>query len=173
MTLSQEPAISLCNLTTVFNRCILKESGSLPGSFSRPDPWSRKALRVDRTAAAWKQVAYATRRRRRNPASGIPFTRVMSQSPSLLETLANTAITGKMRSILSRIRPDPWSRKALRVDRTAAAWKQVAYAIRRRRRNPASGIPFTRAKCAAFCPVLDQIPGREKPSVFDQLPGRA
>ena len=103
MTLSQEPAISLCNLTTVFNRCILKESGSLPGSFSRPDPWSRKALRVDRTAAAWKQVAYA---------------------------------------------------------------------IRRRRRNPASRIPFTRAKCAAFCPVLDQIPGREKPSVFDQLPGR-
>ena len=109
MTLSQEPAISLCNLTTVFNRCILKESGSLPGSFSRPDSWSRKALRADRTAAAWKQVAYATRRRRRNPASGIPFTRVMSQSPSLLETLANTAITGKMRSILSRIRPDPWS----------------------------------------------------------------
>lgn len=109
MTLSQEPAISLCNLTTVFNRCILKESGSLPGSFSRPDPWSRKALRVDRTAAAWKQVAYATRRRRRNPASGIPFTRVMIQSPSLLETLANTAITGKMRSVLSRIRPDSWS----------------------------------------------------------------
>ena len=95
MTLSQELAISLCNLTTVFNRCILKESGSLPGSFSRPDSWSRKALRADRTAAAWKQVAYATRRRRR---------------------------------------------------------------------NPASGIPFTRAKCAAFCPVLDQIPGREKPS---------
>ena len=109
MTLSQEPAISLCNLTTVFNRCILKESGSLPGSFSRPDPWSRKALRVDRTAAAWKQVAYATRRRRRNPASGIPFTRVMIQSPSLLETLANTAITGKMRSILSRIRLGIWS----------------------------------------------------------------
>ncbi|HAI66007.1 MAG TPA: hypothetical protein DCM11_00555, partial [Lachnospiraceae bacterium] len=80
------------------------------------------------------------------------FTRVMSQSPSLLETLANTAITGKMRSILSRTRPDSWSRKALRADRTAAAWKQVAYAIRRRRRNPASGIPFTRVKCAAFCP---------------------
>ena len=136
MTLSQEPAISLCNLTTVFNRCILKESGSLPGSFLRDPPQAEESRKRDSIYAsnepkselardvgeyrdngqnAQHFVPYSTRSLvEKSPPGGSHCggmeTGRLRDPPQAEESRKRDSIyTGKMRSILPRARSDPWS----------------------------------------------------------------